>query len=229
MEYNSVFVNLGCGLHTPAGWVNVDGSWSARLAKMPRVKGIMRRLNVFPHYVTDTVWNQDIVVADLRRILPFKTNSVDVAYSSHTLEHFHVEDGKHFMREIHRVLKPGGVCRILVPDGSWAVAEGLLQPLDSDVLSGRVPRVAGSAFERINVGVVGRPAGFMGRMWHRINDMHYHKYLYNEASLISLFEWAGFAQVRKHNCFESRILDISSIELKSRSSDGSLIVEGVRI
>jgi len=45
--------------------------------------------------------------------LPFATGSVDAVYSSHTLEH--VRNLEHLLREIIRVLKPGGIAHIVVP------------------------------------------------------------------------------------------------------------------
>ena len=32
-QKNLARINLGCGLRTPSGWVNVEGSYNARLAK----------------------------------------------------------------------------------------------------------------------------------------------------------------------------------------------------
>lgn len=48
--------------------------------------------------------------------LPFKDNTVDYISSSHMLEHLKLENGFNFLKECHRVLKPGGVMRVTVPD-----------------------------------------------------------------------------------------------------------------
>ena len=221
-----ILVNLGCGTCTPPAWIHVDGSWSARLAKRPRVKALLRASRMFPAYVTETPWSRDIVVADLRRPLPFMAGWADAAYCSHTLEHFHVEDGKRFVREVHRMLKTGAICRIVVPDGTDFVSRGTLQPLTPEALRRTVPRVAGPAFATINVGIVAPPRSWVGRLWHRMNDIHYHKYMYDEASLRALLEWGGFSHVKRHRAFDSRISEIAGIESASRASDGSLCMEG---
>jgi SAM-dependent methyltransferase len=39
-----------------------------------------------------------------------------MVYHSHVLEHFSQEDGELLIRECYRVLKPGGVLRVVVPD-----------------------------------------------------------------------------------------------------------------
>jgi len=54
------------------------------------------------------------VIADVSR-LPFTTGSLGMVYASHVLEHVvHLDDA---MREIHRVLRPGGLLVARVPYG----------------------------------------------------------------------------------------------------------------
>lgn len=80
-------LNLGCGnAHLPS-WTNAD----------IKARG-------------------DVQAVDLRRPLPVQDGVFDAVYSSHVLEHLTEEDGLRLTREMHRILKPGGVCRIVVPD-----------------------------------------------------------------------------------------------------------------
>jgi predicted SAM-dependent methyltransferase len=60
--------------------------------------------------------SDNIVVHDLRKGIPAEEGSVDAVYHSHTLEHIDRDDVPGFMAEILRVLKPGGIHRIVVPD-----------------------------------------------------------------------------------------------------------------
>ncbi len=48
--------------------------------------------------------------------LPFEDNSVDEIYAGHLLEHFDMNDGEKALKEWKRVLKPGGIITITVPD-----------------------------------------------------------------------------------------------------------------
>src|SRR5258708_2899027 len=43
-------------------------------------------------------------------------NSVELIYASHVLEHFGRNEVDYVLREWHRVLQPGGVLRLAVPD-----------------------------------------------------------------------------------------------------------------
>ncbi|MGI9517233.1 MAG: class I SAM-dependent methyltransferase [Pirellulaceae bacterium] len=81
-------LNVGCGANFHEGWCNID-----LVASDPRV-----------------------LQYDIRRGLPFDDNSFDVVYHSHVLEHLTPQQGRDLLAECHRVLKPEGILRIVVPD-----------------------------------------------------------------------------------------------------------------
>ena len=81
-------LNLGCGARHHPAWLNLD---------------------VAPQ-------SPDVHQHDLRDPLPFNDHSCAVVYCSHVLEHFARADAPPFLRECHRVLLPGGILRVVVPD-----------------------------------------------------------------------------------------------------------------
>ena len=81
-------LNVGCGLHFHPDWVNVD--------VVPASSGV--------------------IAADVRKGLPFADENFDAVYCSHVLEHFSQPEAASLLRHMHRVLRPGGVIRIAVPD-----------------------------------------------------------------------------------------------------------------
>jgi len=83
------YLDLGCGPNTHDGFINLDYLW---------------------HPQVDVCW-------DIRRGLPFPDHSLRGVFSEHCLEHFPVPAGQAIIREIRRVLQPGGTVRIVVPDG----------------------------------------------------------------------------------------------------------------
>ena len=85
-DAKKVRLNLGCGFAKKIGWVNVDAFDNCK----PDVKW---DLNKFPY--------------------PFKDEEIDYIYCSHILEH--VEDLFKTIKELERILKPGGVLHIRVP------------------------------------------------------------------------------------------------------------------
>ena len=55
-------------------------------------------------------------VATIDNLSFIQTDSVDLVYNCHVLEHFKRRDVERVLREWLRVLKPGGILRVSVPD-----------------------------------------------------------------------------------------------------------------
>ena len=55
-------------------------------------------------------------VATIDNLSFIQTDSVDLVYNCHVLEHFKRRDVERVLREWIRVLKPGGILRVSVPD-----------------------------------------------------------------------------------------------------------------
>jgi SAM-dependent methyltransferase len=60
--------------------------------------------------------SDNILVHNLAKGIPFPSDSLDAVYHSHMLEHLDRDVARAFMLEIKRVLKPGGLQRVVVPD-----------------------------------------------------------------------------------------------------------------
>jgi SAM-dependent methyltransferase len=107
-----VLLNVGSGPAVAPGWISIDGSWQARFAGRPiaaRVVSLLTGRQV-GH------WPAGIRCLDVRRGLPFADRSASAVYSSHMIEHLFRDEAGAFLRDAHRVLVPGGICRIVVPD-----------------------------------------------------------------------------------------------------------------
>ena len=200
-------LNLGCGSVHPQGWVNVDASLGARLAQVPLLGRVLARwlgLRI--------AWSPDIVVHDLRRPFPWPDASAAVVYSSHTLEHLTRDDGRRFLAECARVLAPGGVMRIVVPDVSLVLAGLEKGRFPADELLDRL----GTGFEEPGDGPWRRRLAPLFR--------HPHRCMYDGPSLLQAFEDAGLAGARLHTPELSRIQGLDAVELPERAR-GSVIVE----
>lgn len=66
------------------------------------------------------------------RFLPFESESWDIVYSSHVLEHFKREEIPSILDEWVRVLKVGGLFRIVVPDLAFAAKQIVEDRLDTN-------------------------------------------------------------------------------------------------
>ena len=71
----------------------------------------------FEHVDREAIPGANVRVCDIRLGLPYPAGSVEVAVMSHVLEHLHpFWEAPTVLREVHRVLMPGGVFRVAVPD-----------------------------------------------------------------------------------------------------------------
>jgi predicted SAM-dependent methyltransferase len=96
-------LNIGCGPNQKPGWINID--------------------LLSPH--------ADLAL-DMREPMPFPDNSAAMIYSEHFFEHLdYPEPAKRFLRECHRVLRPGGTFSVGVPDTQWPL-EAYVGPDDKN-------------------------------------------------------------------------------------------------
>jgi SAM-dependent methyltransferase len=113
-----VMFNIGCGVRMHRDWNNVDFSYLVRLRRHMGLAKWLHRFGV----LSELRWNRvpliapDVIVHDLRKGIPAPDDSVDVVYHSHVLEHIDRDIAPIFLRECLRVLRPGGILRVAVPD-----------------------------------------------------------------------------------------------------------------
>ena len=84
-------INLGCGNIIIDGFENID-------------------------FYTIRFWKAKSIGHDFRYKLPYANNVFEGAICDNALEHLHPSDGKKFLKEICRILKPGAILRVIVPD-----------------------------------------------------------------------------------------------------------------
>jgi SAM-dependent methyltransferase len=109
-------LNLGCGTRTSPRCVNIDWSIYLRLKRSRLGDPLARALLRGERLQRYRALEGEIVVHDLRKGIPAQSGSVDAVYHSHVLEHLEREDAGPFLAEVRRVLKEGGVQRVVVPD-----------------------------------------------------------------------------------------------------------------
>lgn len=83
-----VRLNWGCGRNPAPGWINSDRNGRSRVD----------------------------LVCDIRDGLPLDDDSVDYAFSMHALQEVPYDDVVPVLTELRRVLKRGGVLRLVLPD-----------------------------------------------------------------------------------------------------------------
>lgn len=150
------YLHAGCGPQIAAGFINLDYRW---------VPGV------------DVVW-------DLTRPLPFPAGRFQGIFTEHCLEHFDETDLPAILRELHRVLKPGGRIRIVVPSVEIH-ARRYLTAHDQSAGSAEPAQIINRVF-------------YSGHNWmkrsHWNNDGHH--FMHDAASLGACLQAVGFAEIR---------------------------------
>jgi predicted SAM-dependent methyltransferase len=171
-------LNIGCGTDYKRGWINIDNNSDDNINKL------------------DINW-------DLRNPLPFSDNSVDFIFNEHFIEHLTVEDGQIAIRDLMRVLKPGGVMRIATPDLEVTVNKYMNIPLDKDptVKKYKMDFIKTRA-ERINIGF---------RWWG-------HKWIYDWEELERRLREAGCEKPVRCKLRKSKHSQLKNLETREEST-----------
>ncbi len=193
-EKKNLLVNIGCGDQGKTGWVNVD------CRALPGVN----------------------CICDPRQQLPFSDSSVRAIYTEHFFEHIdYTEEVPVFLDECLRVLKPGGLLRIVVPDIAKYIAaysemgwEAMhkLRTIDDQLHDAANGSQWHTKMEVLN---------------HLFRQGHEHKYAYDSETLKWVLEHCGFKNVTVSECGQSRDPECA-IDNSSRSFE-SLYVEAEKL
>jgi predicted SAM-dependent methyltransferase len=204
-------LNLGCGPVLINGWENVDGSLRAwATSRLPRLDRFLVRLKILP----PTEFTRAVQFVDLQKRLPWLESSIEVIYLGEVLEHFTSENAVGLLKECFRILKPDAVIRIRVPDNAqfW---RNYLSEFDATRARSRNEwTLAHTRWIEMFFRDICVKRRFFGSYGH------FHKYMYDEISLIKLLEAVGFQQVNRRAFLDSVIADIRLVEVRA-----DLIVE----
>ena len=196
----AVALNLGCGLSIAPGWINIDNSPNARLARYPWIRWTLWKLGVLSDRHYSVGWSDSILTYDLKKKLPYKDSSVDYVYTSHFLEHLELEDSRRLMSEVFRILKPGGIVRVVIPDLALGAREYV-----NAITANRDDANAANEFVD----------------WLQLNRTELrdpHLWMYDAGSLGALLTRAGFSNVVVCEHKKGRVPDCDVLDNRPKDS-----------
>jgi predicted SAM-dependent methyltransferase len=182
---DKIKLHIGCGTNYFEGWINIDNNSDNNIQKLD-------------------------INFDLRNQLPFIDNSVDFIYNEHFLEHLTVEEGLKTLKDFKRVLKPGGVLRIAMPDLESSVKEYY----NPDWKSNPTIKKFGLEFIQTKAELI----NISFRWWG-------HKWLYDWEELERRLKEAGFTKIKRCTIKESDYEQLKGLETRDEST---LIAEAVK-
>jgi len=218
----AVQINIGCGAAPTAGWINYDNSpavWLAnsRLFGARPATWAMRRLGLLDAGNLDFAAfcrANGIRWADAVSRIPHATATVDAIYASHMIEHLDRREARLFLQECRRVLRPGGVLRLAVPDLSVTVRDYLY--------GGNADKF----MEHLSLDL-DKPQGLRGKVRRLFVGGRDHHWMYDGRSLCRLVASQGFDEVEVQPSGVTRIAEPGHLDLREREGD-SVFVEAVR-
>ena len=184
--------------------MNIDNSPSVLLGRWPPFKRLLFLLGVLSRERYETVWPSDVVWRDVSKRLPYEDDCVDKIYSSHLLEHLDKERGEALLQECFRVLKKGGIFRLVVPDLEFH-ARRYLQHVSGDGSAARVPHddflwnIYGAYLEKRRYGAT-------------------HRYMYDWPTLQLVLGQIGFSKIIRQGFQEGLDPELCSLDNRPEES-----------
>jgi len=188
-----VKANLGCGLLCRPDWINIDGSLTSLFgSRWSWWNRLIYRLAGSAAFYSFADFDKIVKTCrlhffDLRRGVPLEDNAADFVFASHILEHLTKNDGRRFLKECRRSLKPGGWLRLAVPDLDFAFK--MYQEK--------------------------KAAEMLDLFFYTSEnyDFHMHKYNYNFAILEKTLKEAGFSLVARRSYQEGMCPDLGYLDI----------------
>ncbi len=103
-----VYVQYGCGPSCPRGWINFDVSPTLRLQRLPLIGKLFKRGSI--------IFPDEVRFGNIVKGLPIAEGSAQGVYASHVLEHLPLTEFWIALESTFRMLRPGGIFRLVIPD-----------------------------------------------------------------------------------------------------------------
>jgi predicted SAM-dependent methyltransferase len=187
-------LNFGCGHFALEGWTNTDGGDGKFWIAPPNPKVIKLNVWDFLHHCPDQV--------------------AEFIISEQFFEHFDRQEGHRMLREWFRILKPGGVVRIQMPDLEKEVRLYLGQlegvTWEKDLLPHKLSHVQGTCdpYGKLLQDEQYLPSMLLNNSMH----MDGHRFLYDFETITQSLTMAGFCDVKREKFGQSVHSDLQQVD-----------------
>lgn len=177
------------------GWINTDITPHIWISRIPLAAWALHSLGMLSEKRYAAYRDgrfRMLQYVDLTKPLPFDDGSCEAIFSSHVFEHLFLDEVERLVPQIFRVLVPGGVCRVVVPDLEKIVAQ--FNPANPTTFIEEIYEVGSRS---------------------AVKNAHHCGFTY--ASLASLFERSGFSEIRRCAFLEGNCPDIDQLDNRPES------------
>jgi predicted SAM-dependent methyltransferase len=184
LAHHPIRLHLGSGKRVLPGWINIDARSYPGVAVM--------------HLPSGLKW--------------FPNDSASFVYCSHMLEHLDYPEQVHkFTTEIHRILKPGGVLRIVVP-GIERIIRAYVAD-DKQFFKEQQQHHPSNCTTKLE------------HLMYALQQDGEHKYGYDFETARKFLQLAGFISIKNSSYNES---EFTELRVDYRGKDLSLFVDAVK-
>lgn len=209
---SGLYVQFGCGWCAPEGWVNFDASYTLVFERLPILgKLYTKNSQRFP----DPVRYGNIVKG-----LPLPAECAKGVYASHVLEHLAYDDCIRALQNTYRLLRPGGIFRLIVPDLESAGQQYV------DSLKGRSPEANEVFMEVTSLGRKVSPRGIGAWIYSLFNSSR-HLWMWDYPAMARALEEQRFRDIRRCTFNDSEDPMFAGVEDRLRF-EGALAIEARR-
>lgn len=209
LETFELKLNIGCGPGGQLeGYVNIDNFPSILLGKFSAIKKVLWALGIIDSSKFVANWS-GIIRCDVSKGIHYGNDSVDKIYSSHLLEHIPKNRGVFFIKECYRVLKRGGVMRLVVPD-LFFHAEQYVETTRALIRREELPEDRSTHDNFLNT-ICG---AYLKK--RRYGAEHY--YMYDLPTLVSILKNSGFENIKKCEFKEGTDEELASFDSRPNES-----------
>jgi methyltransferase family protein len=212
-----LYVQYGCGLCAPEGWLNFDASPRLRLERTP---GLRLALKV----TVGLLFPATVRLGDIADGLPVADGAARGVYCSHVLEHLPRDDVPAALRNTYRMLAAEGLFRLVVPDLQWRAARYLEAAEQAD------PAAADALMMACALGAAKKSRTMLAMLKSQFGRSA-HLWMYDFAALKTLLEQAGFAGIRRcepGDCGDPMFASVEDHDRFFDSGERELAVEAAK-
>jgi predicted SAM-dependent methyltransferase len=195
-------VNFGCGLSAAPSCLNLDGSPTVLLARLPLPVSAFGGRREFVRSV-----RMHHIRYARAQTLRFRRESLDGFYASHVLDQLSRKDCERLLGRCLTWLRPGGVLRVVLAD---------LKRIAAPYVSGEIGADAFTERTSLSVDALRPSTLLFGHSFHR--------WMYDAESFSRLLERVDFRNVRECSFGESQCPELAELDLPARK-DESFYVE----
>lgn len=187
-------INLGSGPASAKGWINYDWGLLPFMGKY-KLTSLLVKLG-FLDKAYDWKWPK-ITFVDLKGELPDDDHTVDYIYCSNVLEHFEKYETIKILEECKRVLKKGGMIRVVLPD--------LKKLIENYTTADNFNREYYGFDKDLYFGFLGRLKSFFIRG---------HQWMYDKDSFKVILKGVGFSEIREQKFRIGKVPDLDKLDLE---------------